>query len=314
MRFFFLTLMSLMLTFAASAQTLPATPAREPVQKGHGGLPPVSAADRDRRAAVVIAGYRHDDILWENDRIAHRIYSRKLEAVEPPSGSGIDAWGKSVRWPFADRQLRNADQHNNGGEGLDFYHVGASRGMGGLGIWYQNKLWTSRNYARAKILSSGPTVADFRVEYDPWPVDVVRKVWETRRFTLPAGTNFTRMVSTIQSDKPGELIVGIGVAKRPTDGARSGQATIDKVHGRLAWWGPEDAKQGVMGIAVMVDPAQLVDIRQDADNYLLLVRVTPGKPFTYYAGAAWDRGLDFKDRAAWDSYVAAQTPSFDPKP
>jgi len=35
-------------------------------------------------------------------------------------------------------------------------------------------------------------------------------VWETRTFTLPLGTNFTRLVSTINSDKPDPLIVGIG--------------------------------------------------------------------------------------------------------
>ncbi|MGH1558823.1 hypothetical protein ACRAWD_16265 [Caulobacter segnis] len=41
-----------------------------------------------------------------------------------------------------------------------------------------------------------------------------RKVWGAWTFTLPLGTNFTRMVSTISSDKPGPLVVGIGISKR----------------------------------------------------------------------------------------------------
>jgi hypothetical protein len=68
-----------------------------------------------------------------------------------------------------------------------------------------------------------------------------------------------------------------------------------------------------MGIAVMVDPAAIVEFRQDYDNYLVLVRVTPGKPFVYYEGAAWSKGLDFHDKAAWQAYVDAQRPDFDPR-
>src|SRR3546814_14882618 len=102
----------------------------------------------------------YDDLLWENDRVAHRIYGHALEAAEPPSGSGIDSWGKNVRWPFADRQLRSGDQHSYRGEGLDFYNVGMTRGAGGLGIWHDNKLLTSRNYVRHRILSASGSRSD----------------------------------------------------------------------------------------------------------------------------------------------------------
>src|SRR3546814_13426571 len=90
----------------------------------------------------------------------------------------MDSGGKNVRWPFADRQLRSGDQHSYRGEGLDFYNVGMTRGAGGLGIWQDNKLWTSRNYVRHRILSASGQAADFTVDYAPWPVDVDRKVWE----------------------------------------------------------------------------------------------------------------------------------------
>jgi hypothetical protein len=262
-------------------------------------------ADRSARAGVVLAPYRYDDLLWENDRTAHRIYGHALEAAEPPSGSGIDAWGKNVPWAFADRQLRTGDQHGYHGEGLDFYNVGAARGMGGLGIWHDNKLWASRNYRSYKILRNGPDVADFEVSYAPWPVDVDRKVWETRRFTLPLGTQFTRMVSTLSSDKPGELIVGIGIGKRTTIADKDGELSVDKARGYLSWWGPETGDHGRMGVAIKVDPKMIVDVKADGDNQLVLLRVKPGKPFVYYAGAVWDKGIaGIRTRAAWDRYVA----------
>jgi len=269
------------------------------------------AAGQKPRAVAVVAPYRYDDILWENDRTAHRIYGHALEAAEPPSSSGIDAWGKSVRWPYMERQLKHGSQHDFHGEGLDFYDVNTARGAGGLGVWYDNKLWTSRNWKSSQILKSGPDVASFKVDYAPWPVDVARKVWETRTFTLPLGTNFTRLVSTISSDKAEPLIIGIGINKRKGPNG-SGTFTKDLGAGRVSYWEPTDPVKGTMGIAVMVDPKALVQVSQDAENYLVLVRVEPGKPFVYYIGAAWDKGLDFHDRAAWETYVREQKPDFDP--
>lgn len=270
-------------------------------------LPPT--ADRSPKAAVVLADYRYGDLLWENDRTAHRIYGHALEAAEPPSGSGIDSWGKNVVWPFMDRQLRTGDQHAYHGEGLDFYNVGTGRGAGGLGIWLDNKLWTSRNYRSYRILKNGPNVADFEVDYAAWPVDVARKVWEKRQFTLPLGTHFTRMVSTIRSDRPEPLLVGIGIGKRTTgDG---GELTVDRARGLLSWWGPEDRGHGRMAVALRVDPAMIAEIRQDADNHLVLLRVTPGKPFIYYSGSAWSLGEGgFHSREAWDRYAAAEPLDF----
>ena len=282
------------------------------IAQEHKPLRPATATEQRAKVAVVIADYRYGDLLWENDRIAHRIYGRALEAAEPPSSSGIDAWGKRVRFPFMDRQLRTGDQHEDHGEGLDFYNVGTGRGTGGLGIWYDNKLWTSRNYVRPHILNAGPDVADFTVDYDPWPVDTLRTVRETRRFTLPAGTNFTRLTSTLTSSSADELIVGIGLSKRPINGLKLGEFHKDAAGARMSWWGPADGEKGHMAAAVIVDPAAFAGFAEDADNYLILVRVTPGRPFVYYSGAAWDRGGDFASREAWQNYVSAQRPDVRP--
>jgi hypothetical protein len=271
-------------------------------------LPP--PPNRNPAAVALVAPYRFDDLLWENDRTAHRIYAHALEAAEPPSGSGIDSWGKNVAWPFADRQLKTGDQHGFHGEGLDFYNVRTSRGAGGIGIWHDNKLWTSRNFVRHRIIRSGGKVADFTVDYAPWPVDIGRSVWETRRFTLPLGTHFTRMVSTLSSDKREPLIVGIGIGKQTT-GPGAGDLTVDRQRGLVSWWGPEDGAHGRMGIAIRVDPAILVDVRQDADNHLVLLTVTPGKPFVFYSGSAWSKGAGgFRTRAAWDAYAAEEQLDF----
>jgi hypothetical protein len=267
---------------------------------------------RDAEARVSVAPYRYDDILWENDRTAHRIYGRALESYEPPSGSGIDAWGKSVRWPFMGRQLKSGDQHEEHGEGLDFYNVGTGRGAGGLGIWFDNKLWTSRNYRAVRILNPGPKVASFEVDYAPWPIDVGRSVRETRHFTLPLGTNFTRMVSTLRSNRPGPLLVGIGIGKRTTATGRE-EVAKDGANGSLTVWSAPAGEHGAMAVSLLFDPKSLVEFREDADNYLVILRQRPGVPFVYYSGAAWDHGPDFPGHADWAAYVRRQRPDFDPR-
>ncbi len=262
------------------------------------------------RAAVVRADYRYDDLLWENDCAAYRIYGRALEAAEPPSGSGIDAWGKSVAWPFMDRQLRTGDQHSNHGEGLDFYNVGAGRGAGGLGIWSDNKLWTSRNYDRVRVHAPGPNLADFTADYAPWPVGIDRWVSETRRFTLRGGTPLTRMVVTLSSNRPEELLVGIGIGKRTTDPVKTGSFEGSAATGRFRWQGPEDPVRGAMTVMLLVDPSTIAKVTSDSDNYLVIVRATPGRPFVYYAGASWSLGRCAAESADWDRTIARLRPDF----
>lgn len=271
-------------------------------------LEPPPEDQRRPRAVARFAPDRLDDLLWENDRVAHRIYGPTLEAREAPSGSGIDVWAKRVRYPFMDRQLKFPNYHVDRGEGLDYYDVGRGRGAGGMGIWYDNKLWTSRNFSTYQIDKTGGDEARFSVTYRPWPVDVVRTVSETREFSLPLGSNFTRMTSTLTSNSDAPLIVAIGISKRTNDNGR-GFVTRDAAHGRLMFWEPENPEQGSLGIALAVDPATVEGFTEDADNYLILVRVTPGQSFTYYMGSAWDRGLDFATRSAWEDFVANQ--SFD---
>jgi rhamnogalacturonyl hydrolase YesR len=274
-------------------------------------LTPPTTGEQRPRAVARFAPDRFDDLLWENDRVAHRIYGPALEAREAPSGSGIDVWAKRVRWPFMDRQLRFPNYHTDRGEGLDYYDVGRGRGAGGLGVWYDNKLWTSRNFQTHEILETGGDEAKFKVGYAPWPVDVDRRVWESRTFDLPLGSNFTRMVSTIQSDRTTPLTVAIGISKRQNDAGR-GYVTKDAANGRLMLWEPNDPAHGSLGIAILVDPALVQGFTEDADNYLILLRVTPGQPFVYYMGSAWDHGLDFSSREAWEGFAASQTPDFDP--
>jgi hypothetical protein len=253
-------------------------------------------------AAKCFARYvpeRMDDIAWENDKIAHRIYGPALQHnPKEHSGSGIDVWVKKVREPVINEWYKSGRYHIDRGTGLDFYEVGHSRGDGGLGVWDDGKLYCSADWIDEKILDKGPDECGFTIDYAPWDANG-RKVWEHRTETLKAGSNLDRIESTISSDKPGDIIIGIGLAKRAGKG---GKLFEDKESGVMSYWQPPE-KNGTIGVGVLVDPASIVKFDQDKLNYLVLIKATAGKPFVYHAGACWDRGLDFKTAEEWEKYL-----------
>ncbi len=171
---------------------------------------------------------------WENDRIAHRIYGRALEAAQSPSSSGHRHLGQECALALWTGNCRTGHQHDYQGEGLDFYNVNGARGAGGLGIWFDNKLWTSRNYVRPKILQDGPTTASFEVDYDPGP-SMSRARCGRRAVSpcppAPISRAWCRRSARTNHDA---LIVGIGISKRPTSETKLGTFTADKTTGRVS--------------------------------------------------------------------------------
>jgi hypothetical protein len=249
-----------------------------------------------------------DDVAWENDRIAFRVYGPALTKKQK-TGSGIDVWVKSTRSLVIDRWYKADDYRRDHGEGLDFYHVGEDRGCGGLGVWNGKSLDVSSVWTSHKILRAGPDQAAIELVYAPWKSGS-RRVWETRQITLDAGSNLNRIQSTIDSDQPGELIIGIGLSKVAGEG---GEATLDKAKGLIAYWQPPDRIDGSIACGVRVDPAIVVRIGDIDGHYMALIRVAPGKPFVYYAGAGWSKSGDFPDAGSWEKYVRQYKATFQPK-
>lgn len=262
---------------------------------------------------LVMARYvpeRLDDFAWENDRVAHRIYGPALMTPEAGGSrmvsSGLDVWGKRVRYPIVDRWYTKGHDayHVDTGEGLDLYSVGTTRGCGGTGIWEDGRLWVSRNWQTQKVLANGPRRAVFELGYDTWQAGA-RWVAETKRFTVDAGRNLDMIESTFVVQKNGEATVAIGIAKLPD--AKLGKVTRDdKAHTLSVWHNYADKNSGSLGCGVVLDPqVEFVGFAEDADNFLILAKAKSGVPLRYYAGAGWDRSGDFPDVASWEAYLAA---------
>ncbi|WP_348692935.1 glycoside hydrolase family 88 protein [Duganella fentianensis] len=261
--------------------------------------PPVRA-----RAHARFVPERLDDFAWENDKVAHRTYGPAVmrDPKEQLVSSGIDVWSKSVRKLVLDDWYQRADYHQDHGEGLDFYHVGTSRGCGGLGIYAGNQLYTSQNFSQWKVLADGPLRAEFELRFERWDA-AGRPVAEVRRVQLDAGSHFSRVESRFSSTQPGPLVVGVGIAQRAGEGQYRQNADS------MSYWEPamdnggNGGGNGSNACAVIMPQASGFVAQQG--HYLALGSAQPQAPFIYYLGAAWSKGGDVADAAAWQAQVAA---------
>jgi len=270
---------------------------------------------------------RYDDFAWESDRIAHRNYGQALIKAEGTISSGADVWIKKNRRLTVDTMYRTGHYHQDNGEFMDDYRVGRSRGCGGLGIWDGKKLFVSSNYRNWKLITTGPIRSEFELTFDAWDAGNGRMVSETKRYSIDAGSWFTKAQCTFSSEDKSPLILGVGLAERssgPTGVLETGR---DAGQGWMTYWQPEDVPKGTTATAIVLPKNSVTEFTTDNQdmpesklheavpqpthegapairNLLAITKAQVGKPFIYYFGACWDRSGDFTNRVQWDGYVA----------
>jgi unsaturated rhamnogalacturonyl hydrolase len=286
-----------------------------------GALPPAMPTAIVRTYARQVAE-RYNDVAWESDRIAHRMYSLDLIKGEGTISSGIDVWAKRTRSLVIDEWYKRTNYHQDDGDGLDDYQVGRSRGCGGLGVWSGRRLFTSINFRSAQIITTGPIRSEFELTYDAWDAGG-RKVAERKRISIDAGSNMSRAESVFTSDDPAPLDIGIGIAQRAgSDGivSKNGDA------GWMTYWQAPDRDRGSIGCAVILpvggvhtfvgENASVPAVAPERQitpgieglppvgNLLGIARADPGNPLVYYFGAGWSKSGDFPDDKTWMRFVS----------
>ena len=250
--------------------------------------PGVAFADRAPACHVRFIKERKEDIAWENDKAAFRIYSRE---VKDKVSSGVDFWTKHVDYPviekWYERNAKGENYHTDRGEGYDFYAVGRNRGVGGTGIMSSGGLVVSEPYANYRIYSDTPDLVDFTLSYQPYEVDG-RMIYEKKRIRMVLGTYFYEVTSTVETSdgKPAVLAVGL------TDfGAAKLEQNAEK--GILALTEEISEKDGSIGGAVVADPKCVKGFADSGKDRLILLNVNSGEPVTYYVGAGWSKDTRF---------------------
>ncbi len=246
---------------------------------------------------------RFDDFVWENDKVAFRMYGEALETWvrEPLTSSSVDAWVKKTNRLVANDWYLVDNYHKDHGDGGDFYSAGKTRGCGGSGLIVGGRLFTSKNFRKSRVLSRGPIRLLFELEYDAWDVAGV-KVKEKKRVSLDAGSNFNRFENLYTTEGGAPLPDGF-VYATGTKKEKGADIRIDPKAGVVRAWEELNryGKDGWMGCAVIVEPGRLVSNPELDGNVLVGFR----GPAPYFAGTGWDRSGDFKTMADFDAAVDA---------
>jgi len=238
------------------------------------------------------------NVGWENDRIAFRVYG---PSVRDRVGSGVDVWAKSVDFPVIERWYRLSAcgfaYHVDRGEGCDFYDVGNSRGCGGTAVWRNGQPFVSKTYATQRIVANDAKEIEFTLTFEPWEAAGIT-VTEEKTVRMVSGTNFFQVVSIFKTSGEKDLTVGIGLSTfgRP-------DVTKDAARGRLSCWEEVGSGHGALGTAVIVDPGICAGfVRTDKEEFVL-AQVRANRPFTYYVGAGWAGNPRFRKQGSWNEYL-----------
>jgi rhamnogalacturonyl hydrolase YesR len=243
----------------------------------------------------------NENICWENDRIAFRVYG---PPVKNRVSSGIDIWTKSVDYPIIskwyDQNNQGKSYHENHGEGLDFYHVAYGRGLGGTAIWRNEKPYISAPYATHKILKNTEDEVAFELNFDAWDADGI-KVSEKKLISLKMGTNFCKVTSTFSTDSKEPLTVALGLSY--TD---KPEVLKYAKKGTLTLWEAFLPTNGELGTTLIVKPSQIKEFSEFEKEKYVVLKAKSGKPITYYVGTGWSKSKVGFTKDSWLNYVRTE--------
>ena len=265
-----------------------------------GGVP-----EPERRTFGRFVPERSDDFAWENDLVAFRMYGPALAA--DAVNSGVDCWLKRVTYPIIDKwyeeNASGQSYHEDRGEGYDPYHVGASRGCGGLAIWHEGQLAPSNVFATWKVLENGPIRTTFELTYEPWMIGG-KKIEERKRISIDLGSRLSRFQSSILVDgETAPLTVAIGLTTH--DGVAD---AIYRMKDRwLRCWEESDGSGLGTGVVLGVEPkgpVEIDEVQPDTDHLVWIAPLGADGTITWYAGYGWERAGEITTVEDWERYLS----------
>lgn len=255
----------------------------------------------DQKAYVTFIEGR-EDIAWENDLIAFRMYGPPLK---DEVNNGIDVWSKSVDHLIIDKWYKEESEgksyHVDHGEGADFYSVGKSLGAGGSAVLLDDKLYQSGVYTSYKILDNGPLMVRFQLVFEN--AEIGEDVFtETKTVTLKAGSALN-FIKSEYTELPADVQNAAGLVIRDES-----EEIVNEDKEYIGLWrkSGKDEKDGFTGIAVvgLGENNSVIKKNESDSNHILLVEEKENEMFAYYTGAIWSKqSLEIKSKTDWEAYL-----------
>lgn len=261
----------------------------------------VSKVPSDADESQVYARYvpeRFDDFAWENDVVAFRIYGKALEG-RVDDAQGMDYWAKRTNKLVINKWYKTGDYHEDHGEGIDYYSVGETLGLGDIGLYLNNDLQYTKHYRRYSILDNGPIRTTFKLDFDPQVIQG-QQITLSKTISLDAGSNFNRIAVELENAANKVSPIAIGLALRKEE---KPLLTVGEKNESITYWEPEVKGSGTTGTAVILPNSKISYNDSRAEQVLLITQINNGQKFIYYNGASWDRAGKIANEQAWNQAV-----------
>jgi hypothetical protein len=251
---------------------------------------------------------RTDDYAWENDKVAFRTFGPEAQRMKEAGikggtlTSGIDGWLKRVDYPIIDKWYHKetsdlGSYHEDTGEGLDNFHVGVSRGIGGSAVPIGGNYVVSKNFVTWKTHSVGPIRTSFTLTYENWSAGD-KTVEESKTISLDRGSHLSHIQHNIQ----GVDTIAIGLTLHENDG----EATVNMDQEWLSYWQPHGDSDIGMAVVIcdgaMVDSDKYITDAKDESHLYAWVKVN-GNEASYYSGFGWRKSGQFNSSEEWNNYI-----------
>jgi hypothetical protein len=222
---------------------------------------------------------RYEGPGWESDKVGYRFYLDWRNAS--------DIFGKKV----TDMVLQNVGQdgfdsyHEMSEWGMDILKVGESLGIGSIGMWYEGSAIrvSVTDSITCEIIASGPIYSQIRTNYFGWQV-ADKKYDLSSDLSITAGSRLTKHKLRI-NNSPDKLCTGI--VKHPVIKKITEKKSENK-WGYLATFGEQSLAEDTLGMAIIYDKSNLIELQEDTYNYVVILKPGNGN-LEYYFLAAWEK-------------------------
>lgn len=254
---------------------------------------------------------RTDDYTWENDRVAFRVYGPTAQRLKEEGkrggtlSSGVDAWLKRVSYPVIDKWYKETlvdktgSYHEDTGEGLDNFHVGISRGVGGIAVRSNDQLYYSKNYVKWRTITTGPLRTSFYLEYENWDAGG-NLIKESKVISLDLGSNLSKFETHIEGTP--SILAGLTLHEK------DGEVFGNEDKGWVTYWQPHaDSELGtsiLAGSDTFNGFEQYDVLEKDLSNAFATLKVN-NKKVVYYAGFTWKESKQYPTKTSWIAYLNA---------
>jgi hypothetical protein len=234
-----------------------------------------------------------NDIAWENDLAAYRMYSHQLQNTsEPNTANGVDLWQKKQAAPIIDHMYASSNYHSENEYGVDAYSVnGKTLGAGGVAAYVGGKLWLHDAYDECRIIENGALRSSFELIYNK--VEVNGQYYtKTLRIETTAGRILNK--ATVRYDGPQQdMKMAVCIYQHTNmSGLNPEGVAYTDVPGLVGW--AENKSEGTVTSAgarfflgAYIPEAETQT--EVVDHHLtVMCDYTPGTDLVYYFGGGWN--------------------------